>query len=49
MLAHAWLAVTAAAAKPDVPPDSPSAYHGDPADEPLVPLSLNEIRDSTPA
>jgi SRSO17 transposase len=45
MLAHAWLAVTAAAAKLDASPDSPpSADHADPAADSLAPLSVNEIR-----
>jgi SRSO17 transposase len=43
MLAHAWLAVTAAHARPDAIADT-SAVGGGCAPEPLIPLSVNEIR-----
>ena len=43
MLAHAWLAVTAAST-PHPTPDLPVADTGEPAADSLVPLSVNEIR-----
>jgi SRSO17 transposase len=43
MLAHAWLAVTAAAARPQAPADTPGPLR-DSASEPLIELSVNEIR-----
>jgi len=43
MLAHAWLAVTAAST-PQADHDSSGADHDVPAADPLVPLSVNEIR-----
>jgi SRSO17 transposase len=43
MLAHAWLAATAAAARPGAL-SAPAVAHGEPADDSLVPISVNEIR-----
>jgi hypothetical protein len=43
MLAHAWLAVTAAGSQPEATPDVPDDG-GDPASESLIPLTVNEIR-----
>src|SRR5262245_44031508 len=43
MLALAWLAVTAAGARPEATVDAPGDA-GDPASEPLIPLTVNEVR-----
>jgi len=44
MLAHAWLAVTASAARPEPTSDSPPMDGDESADDVLAPLSVNEIR-----
>ena len=43
MLALAWLAITAAGARPEATVDAPGDA-GNPASEPLIPLTVNEVR-----
>lgn len=43
MLAHAWLAATAAGSRSESTADPPGVG-ADPASEPLIPLTLNEVR-----